>query len=99
MSNLLRKPKSVSQEEVKGRYEHLNLRENPFPNTPFVNKNNEDNRYNGRIYESKIREKEHKQIIDNFIKIPQADQNHIRLGYILDFSFVGRCWPGLSLNN
>lgn len=90
MSNLLRRPKDVDKKEVKARYENLNLKENPFPNTPYVNKINPDNRYNGRIYESKVREKEHKQVIDNFIKIPQSDQNHIRLGYLLDFSFVGR---------
>ena len=90
MSNLLRKPKQEGQQETKARYEHLNLKENPFPNTPFVNKNNADNRYNGRIYESRVREKEHKQVIENFIKVPQSDQNHIRLGYLLDYSFVGR---------
>ncbi len=90
MSNLLRKPKQGDKKEVKAKYEHLNLIENPFPNTPYVNKNNTDNRYNGRIYESRVREKEHKQIIDNFIKFPQSDQNHIRLGYLLDYSFVGR---------
>ncbi len=90
MSNLLRRPKAGDKKEVKAKYEHLNLIENPFPNTPFVNKNNADNRYNGRIYEGKVREKEHKKVIDNFIKVPQSDQNHIRLGYLLDYSFVGR---------
>ncbi len=90
MSNLLRKPKSENLKENKSRYEFLNLKENPFPNTPYVNKNNADNRYNGRIYESRVREKEHEQILNNFIRVPQSDQNHIRLGYILDYSFVGR---------
>ena len=90
MSNLLRKPKSEYSKEIKGKYEFLNLRENPFPNTPFVNKNNEDIRYNGSIYEGRIREKEHEQILNNFIRVPQNDPNHIRLGYILDYSYVGR---------
>ncbi|MCR1024286.1 hypothetical protein NQT66_05670 [Cellulophaga baltica] len=90
MSNLLRKPKANTNKEVKGKYEFLKLKENPFPNTPFVNKNNADIRYNGSIYESRIREKEHNKIIDNFIKVPQSDPNHIRLGYILDYSYVGR---------
>lgn len=90
MSNLLRKPKANTNKEVKGKYEFLKLKENPFPNTPFVNKNNSDIRYNGSIYESRIREKEHKKIINNFIKVPQSDPNHIRLGYILDYSYVGR---------
>ncbi|MBU2929276.1 hypothetical protein [Winogradskyella psychrotolerans] len=90
MSNLLRKPKSKHSIDSEGRYQFLNLKENPFPNTPYVNKNNDDIRYNGSIYESRIREKEHEQIIKNFIKVPQSDPNHIRLGYILDYSYVGR---------
>ncbi|GEQ86425.1 hypothetical protein ULMS_19330 [Patiriisocius marinistellae] len=90
MSNLLKKPKKEHPKDKQAKYESLNLIENPFPNTPFVNKENEDNRYNGRIYEAKVREKEHHKIIENFIKVPQVDQNHIRLGYILDHSYVGR---------
>ncbi|GAA6766480.1 hypothetical protein AAFH68_24220 [Flavobacterium sp. CGRL1] len=88
--NLLKKPKSTLPEDSKSKYEIFNLLENPFPNTPFVNKVSEDNRYNGRIYESKIREAEHDQLINNFIKEPQSNPNHIRLGYILDNSYVGR---------
>ncbi|MDL5513971.1 hypothetical protein QSE00_19295 [Arenibacter sp. M-2] len=90
MSNLLRKPKSNVEKNLQGKYEFLKLKENPFPNTPFVNKNNSDIRYNGSIYESRIREKEREKIINNFIKVPQSDPNHIRLGYILDYSYVGR---------
>lgn len=88
--NLLKKPKSILPEDSKSKYEIFNLLENPFPVTPFVNKVSEDNRYNGRIYESKIREAEHDQIVNNFIKEPQSNPNHIRLGYILDNSYVGR---------
>lgn len=88
--NLLKKAKSDFKADRKARYEILKLKENPFPNTPYVNKLNEDNRYNGRIYESKIREREYSQILENFIKVPQSDQNHLRLGYLLDYSFVGR---------
>lgn len=88
--NLLRKPKVVDKKEIKAKYELLSLKENPFPNTPFVNKINPDIRYNGSIYESRIREKEREQILENFIRIPQSDQNHIRLGYLLDYSYVGR---------
>lgn len=90
MSKLLRKPKSVDNKDVKSKYELLNLIENPFPVTPFVNKVSPDNRYNGSIYESSIREKEKERLISNFICQPQADPNHIRLGYILDNSYVGR---------
>lgn len=88
--NLLKKPKSTLPEDSKSKYEKFNLLENPFPNTPFVNKISEDNRYNGRIYESKIRQAEYNQIINSFIKEPQSNPNHIRLGYILDNSYVGR---------
>lgn len=88
--NLLKKPKGKLSEDNKSKYEIFNLNENPFPVTPFVNKVSIDNRYNGRIYESRIREAEYNQIIDYFIKVPQTDPNHIRLGYILDNSYVGR---------
>lgn len=90
MKNLLTKPTSEISNETKSRYEIFNLKENPFPNTPFVNKVSPDDRYNGRIYESKIRESERIQIIDNFIKEPQSNPNHLRLGYIMDNSYVGR---------
>ncbi|MFE3868001.1 hypothetical protein ACFX5E_07925 [Flavobacterium sp. LS2P90] len=90
MKNLLKKPTSEISDDKKTRYEIFNLKENPFPNTPFVNKVSPDDRYNGRIYESKIREAERTQIIENFVKEPQSNPNHIRLGYIIDNSYVGR---------
>ncbi|MFT3747222.1 MAG: hypothetical protein QM768_02860 [Agriterribacter sp.] len=89
MSNILRKPTSVN-EESKGRYEKFNLKENPFPSTPAINKLNKDIRYNGKIYESKIRESEFKKIETDFLKVSQNDPNHIRLGFIIDDSYVGR---------
>lgn len=89
MSKIIKKPKDAILASV-GKYEKLNLKENPFPVNPFVNKENADDRYNGRIYESKIREIERTKIVDNFIKISQSNPNHIRLGYILDYSYVGR---------
>lgn len=88
--NLLKKPKGALSEDAKSKYEEFNLIENPFPVTPFVNKVSVDDRYNGRIYESKIREAEYEQILSFFIKEPQSNPNHIRLGYILDNSYVGR---------
>ncbi|WP_421824706.1 hypothetical protein [Flagellimonas oceanensis] len=90
MSNLLNKPKAAIPEDSAGKYESLNLKENPFPLSPYVNKNNLDIRYNGSIYESKIREKEFNQVVEGFLKVPQTDPNHIRLGYIQDNSYVGR---------
>lgn len=90
MKNLLKKPTSEISENKKSRYEVFNLKENPFPNTPFVNKVSPDDRYNGRIYESKIRDSERTLIIENFVKEPQSNANHLRLGYIIDNSYVGR---------
>lgn len=90
MSKLLRKPKAGENTGLKAKYELLNLVENPFPVTPFVNKVSPDNRYNGSIYEASIREKEKELLISNFIRRSQSDPNHIRLGYILDNSYVGR---------
>lgn len=90
MSALLKKPKDRNQENILARYEPLNLKDNPFPLNPYVNKDNADIRYNGSIYESKIRETEYNQVIQNFIKVPQSNPNHIRMGYIQDNSYVGR---------
>lgn len=86
---ILRKPKDKILSN-KGRYEKLNLKENPFPSSPFINKGSSDIRDNGKIYESKIRETEFKKIEDNFLKIPQSNPNHLRLGYIMDESYLGR---------
>jgi len=74
----------------KGRYEQYNLKENPFPSSPFVNPNSNDARNNGEIYEPSIREKENEAIEKIFFKVPQSDPNHLRLGYIMDTSYIGR---------
>lgn len=74
----------------KGRYEAYNLKENPFPSSPFVNPNSNDARNNGEIYEPSIRDQENEAIEENFFKVPQSDPNHLRLGYIMDTSYIGR---------
>lgn len=74
----------------KGKYEIFNLKENPFPAFPFLNPNSNDARNNGEIYEPSIREQEYNIIEDNFFKVPQSDPNHLRLGYIIDTSYIGR---------
>ncbi|OKH55544.1 hypothetical protein NIES2101_03950 [Calothrix sp. HK-06] len=74
----------------KGRYEIYNLKENPFPSSPFINPNSNDARNNGEIYEPSIREQEYNTIEENFFKVPQSDPNHLRLGYIMDTSYIGR---------
>ena len=90
MKKLLRKPLSELPEESLGRYERFNLTENPFPSEPIVNEQSSDRRINGGIYETEIRRKEYNQILNSFLKRPQADLNHIRLGYIIDTSYLGR---------
>lgn len=71
-------------------YKEYNLSENPFPNSPFINPNNSDKRYNGGIYEESVRETEIDTITNEFLKKAQIDPNHYRMGYILDKSYVGR---------
>jgi len=90
MSTLLRRPTESSQLDSSGRFERFNLQENPFPSDPFVNKDSTDKRVNGDIYEIEIRKPEYEKIETNFLKRRQADLNHIRLGYLIDTSFVGR---------
>lgn len=89
MDKYLKRPKS---EPVinKGRFEKYNLSENPFPSSPFVNPESNDARSNGRIYEPGIRVDELSYIKQNFLSVPQSDPNHLRLGYIVDTSYIGR---------
>jgi len=84
-----RRPKAELAPQ-QGRYERYNLRENPFPSSPFVNLNSSDARTNGEIYEPSIRAQEYRAIEENFLKVPQSDPNHLRLGYMLDNSYTGR---------
>ena len=84
-----RRPKiEVSIQE--GRYEVYNLQANPFPSSPFVNPESNDARNNGKIYEPSIREKEYQAIEENFLRVSQSDANHLRLGYVMDTSYIGR---------
>ena len=88
--NSLTKKGSLHNSDNSSKFEKYNLTDNPFPSTPFVSQENTDKRYNGDIYEESIRNKEFRLIEDNFLKRPQGDLNHIRIGYILDTSYVGR---------
>lgn len=87
-NNILRKASSINI--PKDIYKQYNLKENPFPMTPFISQESLDKRYNGDIYESSLRVAETTQIEKNFLQKPQSDPNHIRVGYILDTSYVGR---------
>lgn len=89
MKNLLNKAKQITT-LPDAKFEIFNLRENPFPAQPMINKENSDKRYNGEIYESEIRANEYNKIGSNYLKVPQANPNHLRIGYILDTSYVGR---------
>ncbi|MCK4764486.1 MAG: hypothetical protein KAW12_19965 [Candidatus Aminicenantes bacterium] len=86
----LKKPESPGLEVKQGRFEKFNLKENPFLPESFVNKDSTDNRINGSIFEAEIRKKEFKTIKDNFLKNPQGDPGHLRMGFIIDTSYVGR---------
>jgi hypothetical protein len=88
-SKYLRQPKSVP-EISQAKYELYNLKDNPFPASPFVNPDSDDDRVNGEIYEPSIRQSEYQAILENFITVPQSDPNHLRLGYIMDTSYIGR---------
>ncbi len=89
-NKLLRKATAVTESDAQARFESFNLRENPFPSDPFVNKESTDIRINGHIYEMAIRELEYAKIKLNFLTKPLSSPNHLRLGYIIEDSYVGR---------
>ncbi len=89
MDKLLKKPKQKHNIERESRYQRFFLTENPFPTEP-VNKDSNDRRINGEIYEKEIRIQEYDQIENAFLKQPQSDLNRLRLGYICDTSYIGR---------
>ncbi|MFZ2808686.1 MAG: hypothetical protein WAZ60_20055 [Desulfosalsimonadaceae bacterium] len=89
MDKLFKKPKQKQSIYQESRYQRFYLTENPFPTEP-VNKDSNDRRINGEIYEKEIRSQENAQIEDAFLKNPQSDLNRLRLGYICDTSYIGR---------
>ena len=90
MSKLLKKPKELQRIDVPAKYQKFNLTENPFPSEPSVNKESKDKRINGEIYEIEIRKEEYRQIENVYLKAPQSNPTHLRLGYIIDSSYIGR---------
>jgi hypothetical protein len=90
LNRLTNRPTQPSPEDGQARFERFNLSENPFPANPIVNQHSTDKRINGSVYEGQIRTKEYNQIADCFLKSPQSDPNHLRLGYIMDTSYIGR---------
>ncbi len=89
-NSLFRKPKNISVDGIDNRYTRFGLSENPFPASPALNTEADDKRINGDIFEQAIRSNEYNQIFNEFLKSPQDDPNHRRLGYIMDNSYVGR---------
>ena len=89
MDKFLKRPKQKQRADQESRYQRFYLTENPFPTEP-VNKDSNDRRINGEIYEKDIRTQEYDQIEDAFLKHPQSDLNRLRLGYICDTSYIGR---------
>ncbi len=89
MSKLNRKPKQLQNVDLEAKYQRFALTENPFPTSP-VNKDSTDRRINGKIYEGGIRSIEYNKIETAFLKKPQTDPSHLRLGYIMDTSYIGR---------
>lgn len=90
MNRLIRKAKNLAELDLTGKYERFDLLENPFPAHPYVNQESTDKRINGDVYEMEIRKNEYDRIRSFFLQSPQSDANHLRLGYIMDTSYVGR---------
>ncbi len=90
MSKLLSVPEASIADLTEGKYEKFNLKENPFPPEPYVNKDSEDRRINGDIYEFEIRRKEYESLKSAFLEVPQNNLLHLRLGFIIDESYIGR---------
>jgi len=90
MSKLLRTPEHLPESDISSRYQRFGLLDNPFPSEPYVNQDSTDKRINGNIYETELHKKEYQQILKNFLSQSQANPNHLRLGYIIDTSYIGR---------
>jgi hypothetical protein len=86
---LLNKPRKPLPEGA-GKFQKFYLAENPFPSEPTVNKDSKDKRINGNIYEIEIRQHEYEQFNTAFLIRPQSAPNHLRLGYLIDTSYIGR---------
>jgi hypothetical protein len=89
MSKLSRKPKKQQSVDLEAKYQRFALSANPFPTSP-VNRESEDPRINGKIYEAGIRSKEYDKIEAAFLKVPQTVPSRLRLAYIKDTSYIGR---------
>ncbi|PHS11057.1 MAG: hypothetical protein COA78_10425 [Blastopirellula sp.] len=90
VNKLTQKPKELPVTNNEGRFERFNLIENPFPSEPIVNRDSSDRRINGGIFEGALRKAEYDQVIENYVKQPHRNPTHLRLGYLMDASYIGR---------
>lgn len=90
MDKLFKKASTSIDENVQGRFERYSLSENPFPSNPYVNKDSMEKKFNGSIYEDAIRQDEFSKFKSNFLQCSQSDPNHLRLGFVIDSSYIGR---------
>lgn len=88
--SIFRKASATQRSDEPGRFQNFNLTENPFPSEPVVNQESEDKRINGNLYEVEIRREEYDLFLGNFLKKPRSAPNHLRLGFLVDTSYIGR---------
>jgi hypothetical protein len=84
------RPAILPDKNVSARFHRFKLRDNPFPNEPFVNSRSKDSRINGKIYEASLRQEEHAKLQRAFVEPSRNDGSHLKLGYIEDASYLGR---------
>jgi hypothetical protein len=90
MRKILKKPSETININASNKFAKYNLTENPFPGMASVNETSPEKKYNGSIYEESIREEEYKKLLDNFLQVPQVNADHLRLGFLLETSYIGR---------
>lgn len=91
MSKIFRKASEpITEDTINRKFAKYGLLENPFPITPYVNQDSPEKKYNGSIYDDSIRQDEFEKIKMNFLSVSQNDADHLRLGFIVDKSFIGR---------
>lgn len=91
MSKIFRKATlPITEDLINRKFLKYGLSENPFPITPYVNQDSPERKYNGSIYDDSIRQDEFEKIKANFLSVSQNEPDHLRLGFIVDKSFIGR---------
>jgi len=89
-SKFTRRPTSSPDRNQTIKFHRFRLRDNPFPNEPYVNRRSKDSRINGDIYEESLRQDEHAKLTASFLEPSRNEGSHLKLGYIEDASYLGR---------